>query len=147
MDNGFFTATEYDTFGSMVRALKRDAHGVADTLASFGAPRVRLNAMADKYAADHALAYGEHAPELCGEWCAFPTGNEPRRYATAPTRRRVASRHTMFFDQTGPTESGRTYLTFRCSNIECGYRDFVVADDYDSARSEAIEAFRAVDAH
>jgi hypothetical protein len=140
MDNGFFTAAEYDRFGSMVRALQRDAHGVADTLASFGAPRVALNAMADKYAADHALAYGEHAPELCDEWCSFPTGNEP-------SQRRVASRHTMFFDQTGPTELGRTYLTFGCSNIECGYRDFVVADDYDMARSEAIEAFDAIASH
>lgn len=61
--------------------------------------------------------------------------------------RRRASRHTMFFDQTGPTELGRTYLTFGCNNIECGYRDFVVADDYAMACSAAMEAFSAVDAH
>lgn len=86
-------------------------------------------------ATDHALAYGEHDRSECGEWCGFPTGNESE------------AAHTLFFDETGPTADRRTYLSFGCNTIACGHRDFVVADDYASAKAAAIEAFRAVAAH
>lgn len=57
--------------------------------------------------------------------------------------------HSLYFDETGPVadDDSRTFLTFGCSGVECGYRDFVVADDYESARAAALDAFRGVDAH
>lgn len=57
--------------------------------------------------------------------------------------------HSLFFDKIRPVGDGqRFYVTFGCTDVvECGYIDFVVADDHESAIVAALDAFRGVDAH